>query len=100
VFYQSFSQFSLRPFSINATYPYPLTDGLVIQHIEDLQFIDVQVFFPIVRVHVMDQCSFDPVARKSGLITTVSCADGYICIPRDLPGLDEETIVDVTLLDW
>ncbi len=40
-----------------------------------------------------------PVASKSGLITTVSCADGYIRIPRDLPGLDEGTIVDVIFLD-
>lgn len=40
-----------------------------------------------------------PVASKSGLITTVSYADGYIRILRDLPGLDEGTQVEVTFLD-
>ena len=40
-----------------------------------------------------------PVASKSGLITTVSCADGYIRVPRNTPGLDQGTIVDITFLD-
>jgi molybdopterin molybdotransferase len=40
-----------------------------------------------------------PVASKSGLITTVSCADGYIRIPRDLPGLEKDTEVEITFLD-
>lgn len=40
-----------------------------------------------------------PVASKSGLITTVSCADGYIRVPRELPGLDAGVEVEVTFLD-
>ncbi len=40
-----------------------------------------------------------PIASKSGLITTVSCADGYIRIPRDLSGLDKGTEVEITFLD-
>ena len=38
-----------------------------------------------------------PVASKSGLITTLSCADGYICIPRDCEGIRQGEIVDVIL---
>jgi molybdopterin molybdotransferase len=40
-----------------------------------------------------------PVASKSGLITTVSCADGYIRVPRELPGLEAGAEVEVTFLD-
>ena len=40
-----------------------------------------------------------PVASKSGLITTVSCADGYFRIPRDLPGRNKGDLVDITFLD-
>ena len=40
-----------------------------------------------------------PVAFKSGLITTVSCADGYICMPRGAAGIPKNTLVKVTYLD-
>jgi molybdopterin molybdotransferase len=40
-----------------------------------------------------------PVAFKSGLITTVSCADGYICLPRGSAGIPKGTLVEVTFLD-
>jgi molybdenum cofactor synthesis domain-containing protein len=40
-----------------------------------------------------------PVASKSGLITTVSCADGYFRIPRDLPGRNKGDLVDIIYLD-
>lgn len=41
----------------------------------------------------------EPVASKSGLITTLSCADGFIRIPRDVEGLKQGDIVQVTLLE-
>ncbi|HAF61396.1 MAG TPA: molybdopterin molybdenumtransferase MoeA [Anaerolineaceae bacterium] len=37
-----------------------------------------------------------PIAGKSGLITTLSCADGFICIPRDCEGLKQGEPVEVT----
>ncbi len=40
-----------------------------------------------------------PVAGKSGLITTVSCADGYFRIPRDLLGRKQGDMVDIVYLD-
>lgn len=40
-----------------------------------------------------------PVASKSGLITTVSCADGYMCVPRDCNEVKEGTLVEITLLE-
>lgn len=40
-----------------------------------------------------------PVASKSGLITTVSCADGYIRVPRDQNEVKEGELVEVTFLD-
>ena len=38
-----------------------------------------------------------PIASKSGLITTLSCADGFIRIPRDCEGLRQGEIVEVIL---
>ena len=38
-----------------------------------------------------------PIAGKSGLITTLSCADGFIRIARDCEGLKQGETVDVTL---
>jgi molybdopterin molybdotransferase len=38
-----------------------------------------------------------PIASKSGLITTLSRADGFIRIPRELEGLKQGEIVQVTL---
>ena len=40
-----------------------------------------------------------PVASKSGLITTVSCADGFIRVPRNWKGIEQGEIVEVTLLE-
>lgn len=40
-----------------------------------------------------------PVFSKSGLITTVSCADGYMVVPRDQNEVEEGTWVEVTFLD-
>jgi molybdopterin molybdotransferase len=37
-----------------------------------------------------------PVRGKSGLITSLSGTDGYICIPRDCEGLARNTAVPVT----
>ncbi len=39
----------------------------------------------------------EPVANKSGLITTLACADGYFTIPRDTEGLPQGARVDVIL---
>jgi len=38
-----------------------------------------------------------PVASKSGLITTLACTDGFIRIPRELEGLKQGDLVEVTL---
>lgn len=38
-----------------------------------------------------------PIHGKSGLITTLSQSDGYICIPRDCEGFSKDTTVAVTL---
>ena len=40
-----------------------------------------------------------PVASKSGLITTVSCADGFIRVPKDCNEIKQGQIVEVTLLE-
>ncbi|MGV8026617.1 MAG: gephyrin-like molybdotransferase Glp [Anaerolineaceae bacterium] len=40
-----------------------------------------------------------PVASKSGLITTVSCADGFIRIARDCNEVKKGELVEVTFLD-
>jgi molybdopterin molybdotransferase len=40
-----------------------------------------------------------PVASKSGLITTVSYADGYFRVPRELHGRDKGDLVDIIFLD-
>lgn len=41
----------------------------------------------------------DPVIIKSGLITTVSCADGYMVVPRNCLEVKKGTPVEVTFLD-
>jgi molybdopterin molybdotransferase len=38
-----------------------------------------------------------PIRAKSGLITSLSSSDGYICIPRDCEGLPKGAAVPVTL---
>ena len=38
-----------------------------------------------------------PVRSKSGLISGLTRADGYICIPRDSEGLHKDTLVSVVL---
>ncbi|BBB48132.1 molybdopterin molybdotransferase MoeA [Pelolinea submarina] len=38
-----------------------------------------------------------PIASKSGLITTLAGADGFIRIPRDCEGLSRDELVEVTL---
>jgi molybdopterin molybdotransferase len=40
-----------------------------------------------------------PIPWKSNLITRVSCADGFIRIPRDQNGIDQGRLVEVTYLD-
>jgi molybdopterin molybdotransferase len=40
-----------------------------------------------------------PVRGKSGLITSLSGTDGYICIPRDCEGFPRNAVVPVTLWD-
>lgn len=40
-----------------------------------------------------------PVIIKSGLITTVSCADGFMRVPRDWNEVKQGELVEVTLLD-
>jgi len=39
----------------------------------------------------------EPVPSKSGLITTLACTDGFIRIPRELEGLKQGDLVEVTL---
>ena len=39
----------------------------------------------------------EPVANKSGLITTLAHADGYFSVPRDAEGLPQDARVDVVL---
>lgn len=46
-----------------------------------------------------EQMTAHPVRGKSGLITSLSGTDGYICIPRDCEGLPRHAIVPVTLWD-
>jgi len=41
----------------------------------------------------------DPVIIKSALITTISCADGYMVVLRDCFEVKKGTLVDVTFLD-
>jgi len=50
----------------------------------------------IVPVIVRDGFA-QPVASKSGLITTLAGTDGFIRIPRELEGLREGDLVQVTL---
>jgi molybdopterin molybdotransferase len=38
-----------------------------------------------------------PIASKSGLITTLANTDGFLCIPRDKEGLRQGELVEVTL---
>jgi molybdopterin molybdotransferase len=38
-----------------------------------------------------------PIANKSGLITLLANTDGFIRIPRDLEGLPQGAMVEVTL---
>ena len=38
-----------------------------------------------------------PIKSKSGLISSLASADGYICIPRDVEGIARNMIVTVTL---
>ena len=40
-----------------------------------------------------------PIAGKSGLITTLSCADGFIRVARDCEGLKQGEIVEITLFE-
>lgn len=44
-----------------------------------------------------DGCYAKPVRSKSGLISTLSSTDGYICIPRDCEGFSAGTAVSVIL---
>ncbi|OQA13085.1 MAG: Molybdopterin molybdenumtransferase [Chloroflexi bacterium ADurb.Bin360] len=40
-----------------------------------------------------------PIASKSGLITTLANTDGFLCIPRDKEGLRQGELVEVTLFE-
>jgi len=40
-----------------------------------------------------------PIANKSGLITTLANTDGFLCIPRDKEGLRQGETVEVTLFE-
>jgi len=40
-----------------------------------------------------------PIASKSGLITTLANTDGFLCIPRDKEGLRQGEVVEVTLFE-
>ncbi len=46
-----------------------------------------------------DHPTAHPVHGKSGLITSLSGTDGFICIPRDCEGLPKSAAVTVTLWD-
>ena len=50
----------------------------------------------IVPVMIRDG-QVEPVPSKSGLITTLACTDGFIRIPRELEGLKQGEMVEVTL---
>ncbi len=75
------------------------------------QVVDRKVTLPLLRdfismdsreeyVPVILKDGFaDPVIIKSGLITTVSCADGYMVVPRDCFKVKKGTLVEVTYLD-
>lgn len=71
--------------------------------------IDRKVILPVARavpsnhgreefvpVRVSDGMAH-PIASKSGLITTLSSADGFLRIPRDLEGLRQGEAVEITL---
>ena len=40
-----------------------------------------------------------PIASKSGLITTLANTDGFLCIPRDKEGMRQGELVEVTLFE-
>ncbi len=50
----------------------------------------------IVPVMIRDG-QVEPVPSRSGLITTLACTDGFIRIPRELEGLKQGDLVEVTL---
>jgi molybdopterin biosynthesis enzyme len=49
-----------------------------------------------VPVKIQDEI-VHPISSKSGLITTLANTDGFIRIPRDLEGLPQGAMVEVTL---
>ena len=84
----------------------------LLHSLQGTQPVDRQITLPLARDvvtnHGREECVpviisegfAHPVASKSGLITTVSCADGYFRIPRDLPGRNKGDLVDITFLDY
>lgn len=50
-----------------------------------------------VLVHLQDGAAV-PLWNKSGLITAMSRADGYLCIPRDVEGVQAGSTVTITIL--
>lgn len=104
--------FGLPGNPVSAYFTFQLFVRPLLHSLQGTTPVDRQVSVPLARDvvtnHGREECVpvilkdglAHPVASKSGLITTVSCADGYFRIPRDLPGMKKGEIVQVTYLDW
>ena len=103
--------FGLPGNPVSAYFTFQLFVRPLLHSLQGTQPVDRQVTLPLARdvvtnhgreecvpVIISDGLAY-PVASKSGLITTVSCADGYFRIPRDLPGRNKGDLVDITFLD-
>jgi len=103
--------FGLPGNPVSAYFTFRLFVRPLLHSLQGTQPVDRQITLPLARNvvtnHGREECVpviisdglAHPVASKSGLITTVSCADGYFRIPRDLPGRNQGDLVEITFLD-
>ena len=103
--------FGLPGNPVSAYFTFQLFVRPLLHSLQGTQPVDRQITLPLAREvvtnHGREECVpviisdglAHPVASKSGLITTVSCADGYFRIPRDLPGRNKGDLVEITFLD-
>jgi molybdenum cofactor synthesis domain-containing protein len=103
--------FGLPGNPVSAYFTFQLFVRPLLHSLQGTHPVDRQITLPLARDvvtnHGREECVpviiadglAHPVASKSGLITTVSCADGYFRIPRDLPGRKKGDFVEITFLD-
>jgi len=96
---------------VSAYFTFHLFVRPLLHSFQGTQVVDRKVTVPLARnfitnhgreeyVPVILKDGFaQPVFSKSGLITTVSCADGYMRVPRDQNEVKEGELVEVTFLD-